>query len=159
MNDRKCIEIQNISDILSVVMKQMLTPYLNFQGNTREAMEFYHSVFGGDLKLSTFGEFPNPQLPEDYKDKIMHAALETPDLMLMASEGMPGGKVNFGDNVSLSLAGVESEKLTGYFTKLSEGGTVTMPLEKQVWGDTFGMLTDKFGIHWMVNISSGQPQK
>jgi PhnB protein len=137
-------------------MQPMLTPYLNFQGNTREAMEFYHHVFGGDLKLSTFGEFPNPNTPEDYKDKIMHAVLTTDDLMLMASEGMPGGHVTFGDNISLSLAGSDSEKLTGYFNKLAEGGKITMPLAKQAWGDTFGMLTDKFGVHWMVNISSGQ---
>jgi PhnB protein len=98
-------------------------------------------------------------IPEDYKDKIMHAHLETSDLILMASEGMPGGKVNFGDNVSLSLAGTEDEKLTGYFNKLATGGKITMPLEKAPWGDTFGMLTDKFGIHWMVNITPAQPQK
>lgn len=140
-------------------MQQMLTPYLNFQGNTREAMEFYHSVFGGDLKLSTFGEFNMPNTAENYKDKIMHAVLQTPDLMIMASEGMPERNVNFGDNVSLSLAGEDSEKLTGYFNKLADGGKVTMPLEKQMWGDTFGMLTDKFGVHWMVNISSGKPQQ
>ena len=137
-------------------MSVKLNPYLNFNGNTKEAMEFYRSVFGGELKLNTFGEFPNPDLPEDYKDKIMHAVLESDDITIMASEGQPGGTINFGDNISLSLSGDDQEKLTGYFNKLAEGGEVTMPLEKQMWGDEFGMLKDKQGVYWMVNISKAE---
>ncbi|HVQ44470.1 MAG TPA: VOC family protein [Candidatus Saccharimonadia bacterium] len=133
-------------------MSVKLNPYLTFNGNTKEVMEFYHTVFGGKLDLSTFGDFPNP--PEGYADKIMHAALTSDDLTIMASEGMPGGTVNFGDNVSLSLSGDDHEKLTGYFKALSEDGHVTMPLEKQMWGDVFGMLKDKYGINWLVNIDS-----
>ncbi len=115
-------------------------------------MEFYHSVLGGDLKMSTFGE-SMPTLDEG-KDKIMHAVLENHHIVLMASDGPPGSEVKFGDNVSLSLVGSDSEFLTKYFNDLAEGGKITMPLEKQSWGDTFGMLIDKFGIQWMVNISS-----
>jgi PhnB protein len=132
----------------AIVMSVKLNPYLTFQDNCREAMEFYHSVLGGELKLSTFGEFHMHDVPEERKDNIMHA-----DLTLMASDGMPGGQVKFGDNISLSLSGDDTEKLKDYFEKLSDGGKVTMPLDKQIWGDTFGMFTDKFGIHWMVNIA------
>ena len=131
-----------------------LSPYLNFSGNCEEAMNFYHSVLGGDVHFSRFSDMPDPSLPDDYKDKIMHATL-TNDLMnLMASDTRPGASVNFGDSVHLSLAGKDEELLTKYFNGLSAGGTVTMPLAKQFWGDTFGMFTDKFGIHWMVNISA-----
>jgi PhnB protein len=136
-----------------------LNPYIALNGNAREAMEFYHGIFGGDIKFSTFGEFNMPGTPDDYKDKIMHAVIEAKDITLMASDGQPGGKVNFGDNVSLSLSGEDEAELTGYFNQLADGGKTTMPLEKQVWGDTFGMCTDKFGFHWMVNInqaSAGQ---
>jgi PhnB protein len=132
-------------------MSVKLNPYLTFQDNCKEAMEFYKSVFGGELKLSTFGEFPNP--PEGHEDNIMHAVLESDDITLMASDGMPGGKVNVGDNVSLSLSGDDTDKLTKYFNDLADGGKITMPLDKQMWGDTFGMFTDKFGLHWMVNIA------
>jgi PhnB protein len=134
-------------------MSIKLTPYLNFQGNTREAMEFYHGVFGGDLKLSTFGDLAGEGSPQGYQDKIMHAVLEAGDITIMASEGHPDRQVNFGDNVSLSLAGHDRDKLASYFHRLSKGGSVNMPLEQQVWGDLFGMLTDSFGVHWMINIS------
>jgi PhnB protein len=134
-------------------MSIKLSPYLNFQGNTRAAMEFYHGVFGGDLKLSTFKDLHASDIPDDYQDKVMHAVLEAGDITIMASEGRPDSQVKFGDNVSLSLAGDDKDKLTSYFHRLSAGGKITMPLEQQVWGDLFGMLTDSFGVHWMVNIS------
>ena len=131
-----------------------LNPYINFSGNTQEAMEFYKSVFGGELTLSKFSEFPQMEVPEGYEDKIMHAQLVSGDITIMASEGKPGGEVVKGDNFSLSLSGDDEEELTKLFEALGEGGQVTMPLEKQMWGDTFGMIIDKFGISWMVNIAA-----
>jgi len=131
----------------------MLNPYLNFNGNTREALEFYHQVFGGELKLQTFSEVPGMEVPKGYEDKIMHGRLDSDTVTIMATEGQPGKEVKFGDNVSLSLMGSDNPKLTEIFNALAEGGEVTMPLSKQFWGDTFGALKDKFGIYWMVNIS------
>ncbi len=130
-----------------------LNPYLNFDGNTREAMQYYHQVLGGELKLQTFSEAPGMKVPEGYADKILHAQLDSGAVTIMASEGMPGQAVNFGDNVHLSLVGSNADRLTEIFNALAEGGRITMPLEKQFWGDTFGMVTDQFGIHWMVNIT------
>ena len=134
-----------------------LTPYLNFNGNTKEALEFYHQVLGGELRLQTFGETPGMPVPPGYEDKIIHGHLQADDLVIMASEGRPGEQVSFGDNVHLSLQGADEAKLSGIFNSLSEGGKVTMPLAKQFWGDTFGSFTDKFGVHWQVNIVKGQP--
>jgi PhnB protein len=135
-----------------------LNPYLTFNGNCEEAMEFYKTVFGGELTISRFGDFASPEMStsDDYKDKVMHAMLRTDDLMFMASDGAPGVTVKFGENMSMSLSGPDDEKLSGYFTALSDGGTVTMPLAKQVWGDKFGMVTDKFNLQWMVNVGKTQ---
>ena len=136
-------------------MAARLNPYIGFKDNARQAMEFYQDVFGGDLVLNTFGEFGAPGTPD--ADKIMHAMLETGSgFTLMASDTPPGMERNPGDNISISLSGDDADALRGYWAKLSDGGTVTMPLEKQMWGDEFGMCVDRFGIPWMVNIS--QPQ-
>jgi PhnB protein len=134
----------------------VLNPYLNFDGNCEEAMKFYENVFGGELTVSRFKEFPHSSIPAEYEDKVMHAALTANGIAIMASDGMPGRKVTFGDSVNCSLSGEDEAVLTKYFAGLSDGGTVTMPLEKQVWGDQFGMVTDKFGIHWLVNINANK---
>ena len=134
-------------------MPSRLNPYINFDGNTREAMEFYRDVFGGDLVINTFAEFGNPD--PAVADKTMHAQLETNrGFTLMASDGPPGTELKVGDNISISLSGDDADELRGYWDKLADGGTVTMPLEKQMWGDEFGMLVDQFGIPWMVNIGA-----
>jgi PhnB protein len=136
-------------------MSTRLNPYLNFPGTTRQAMEFYHDVLGGDLMIDTFGEYGSDDPAT--KDSIMHATLETPGgLTLMASDLAPGMVHKPGENISISLSGDDAGELRGYWEKLSAGGTVTMPLEKQVWGDEFGMCTDRYGIGWMVNISQRQ---
>jgi len=136
-------------------MPSRLNPYVNFDGNTREAMEFYRDVFGGELTINTFGEYGNPD--PAVADKTMHAQLETGSgFTLMASDGPPGVEVKVGDNITISLSGDNSDELRGYWEKLSGGGSVTMPLEKQMWGDEFGMCVDRFGIPWMVNIA-GSP--
>ena len=132
-------------------MSTRLNPYIAFDGNAKEAMEFYRAVFGGSLTISTFGEFGNDD--PAVADKTMHATLETDNgLTLMASDGPPGARLTRGDNITISLSGQDAEDLRSYWNKLSDGGSVTMPLEKQMWGDEFGMCVDRFGIPWMVDI-------
>jgi PhnB protein len=132
-----------------------LNPYIRFAGDARHAMEFYKAVFGGTLVLNTFGEMGAQNFPE--ADKIMHGMLETDSgFTLMGSDTPPGMEHNPGDNIAVSLSGDDADELRGYWEKLSEGGTVSVPLEKQMWGDEFGACVDKFGISWMVNI--GRPQ-
>jgi PhnB protein len=129
-----------------------LNPYISFADNARQAMEFYRDVFGGDLTANTFGEYGAAEGPD--ADKIMHAQLETPaSYTLMASDTPPGMPRSEGSSISISLSGDDADQLRGYFAKLSEGGTVTMPLEKQMWGDEFGMCIDRFGVTWLVNIA------
>ena len=135
-------------------MTSRLNPYISFDGNARQAMEFYKNVFGGALTLNTFGEFG---AQDAEADKIMHSTLETDGgYTLMGSDTPPGMAHTPGTNMSVSLSGDDANELHGYWEKLSAGGTVSVPLEKQMWGDEFGMCVDQFGIGWMVNI--GQPQ-
>ena len=132
-------------------MASRLNPYISFDGNARQAMEFYRRVFGGTLTLNTFGELDAPDTP--YADKIMHGMLETPSgFTLMGADVPPGGEYQPGNNITISLSGDDADELRGYWDRLSEGGTVTVPLEKQMWGDEFGMCVDQFGVGWMVNI-------
>jgi PhnB protein len=136
-------------------MASRLNPYLTFDSNARQAMEFYRDVFGGTLDINTFGEFGSPDTAE--ADKVMHAQLETDSgFTLMASDTPAGMQRNPGDNISVSLSGDDADALRGYWEKLSDGGSVTMPLEKQMWGDEFGMCVDRFGVPWMVNITQSQ---
>lgn len=131
-----------------------LNPYLSFKDNAREAMEFYKTVLGGKLTLNTYKESHASQdASED--NKIMHAMLEADNgIVLMASDTPNRMEYKPGTNISMSLSGENEEELRGYWNKLVEGGTQSMPLAKAPWGDTFGMLTDKFGIGWMVNITA-----
>lgn len=136
-------------------MTSQLNPYLTFNGNAREAMEFYHSVFGGQLRINTFGEFGSSD--PAIADKVMHAMLTTDQgYILMASDIAPGMPYNPGNTITCSLSGDPGEGLEQAWEQLSDGGTITMPFEKQVWGDVYGMCIDKFGIPWMVDIA--QPQ-
>ncbi|MEV1081567.1 VOC family protein [Streptomyces sp. NPDC050211] len=132
-------------------MASRLNPYLSFDGDARQALEFYKEIFGGTLKLNTYGEFGQPDAPN--ADKIMHGMLETPSgFTLMGADAPPGMPNNPGNNFSVSLSGDDDAVLRGYWEKLSDGGTVSVPFEKQMWGDIFGMCTDRFGIPWMVDI-------
>jgi PhnB protein len=134
-------------------MPSQLNPYLSFKDNARQAMEFYQTVFGGKLSINTFKEFHASQDPAE-DDKIMHAMLEAENgITFMAADTPNGMEYRPGTNYSMSLSGADQAELTTYFQKLSAGGTISMPLEKAPWGDTFGMLTDKFGVNWMVNIA------
>jgi len=137
-------------------MSSRLNPYITFAGNARQAMEFYQSALGGQLEVNTFGEYGDAG-PDG--DKIMHANLETPDgFTLMASDTPPGMEPSTGSSITVSLSGDDAGQLRGYWGKLSEGGDIHMPLERQVWGDEFGQFTDRFGIQWMVNITGAAPE-
>ncbi|MGY1811935.1 VOC family protein [Blastococcus sp. SYSU D00820] len=134
-------------------MAIQLNPYLHFAGDARAAMEFYRSVLGGRLDVMTFGDVGGGggEYPED---GVMHASLRTDaGLELMASDGhdpAAGGP----DKVSCSLSGDDVDTLTRWFQGLAEGGTVDVPFEKQMWGDLFGQVTDRFGIRWLVNATA-----
>ena len=135
-------------------MQTKLNPYLSFKDNTREAMEFYRTVFGGKLDLRTFKDYHASQDPGE-DNLIMHSVLEADNgITFMASDTPSSMEYRAGTNMSMSLSGDNEAELTGYFEKLSAGGMVTMPLEKAMWGDSFGMFTDKYGVQWLVNISA-----
>jgi PhnB protein len=136
----------------------ILNPYLNFDGNAREAIEFYQGVFGGELNIMTFGDMGATEHEGQGLDVngVMHGQLTTPEgFTLMASDNPPGvtGQT---PNGHLSLSGDESDLLHGYWDKLVDGGTVDVPLEKAPWGDEFGQVKDKFGVNWLVNIAGSQ---
>ena len=135
-------------------MASRLNPYLNFNGNARQALEFYANVFGGNLTLSTFADFGRPGSDAD---KIMHGQLDTEaGYTIMAADITSEMGYQAPAGFSVSVSGDDAGALHGYFEKLSAGGTTTMPMQKQVWGDEFGMCVDRFGVSWLVNIS--QPQ-
>ncbi|MGH3496256.1 MAG: VOC family protein [Nocardioidaceae bacterium] len=139
-------------------MSSRLNPYLSFRGNAREAMQFYQSVFGGELTVSTFADVPGmPGVEASEANKVMHSTLETPDgLTLMGADTPTHMDYSAPAGMSVSLSGDHEATLRGYWDGLADGATVGVPLEKAPWGDTFGMLTDKFGTPWLVNIA-GQP--
>ena len=134
-------------------MAARLNPYLHFSGNAREAMEFYRSVLGGELDVMTFGDAGGGggEYPDD---GVMHAFLRTADgLELMASDGHDPDAAG-PDRVSLSISGDDVPTLTRWFEALAEGGVVDVPLEKQVCGDTFGQVTDRCGLRWLIDIGA-----
>jgi PhnB protein len=134
-----------------------LNPYLSFKDNAREAMEFYQSVFGGKLTVSTFKDFQASQDPAD-DNKIMHSMLEADNgITFMGADTPSSMTYQAGARISLALSGDNLDELKGYFEKLSAGGKVIEPLAQAPWGAYFGMLTDKFGVDWMVNIAIAQP--
>lgn len=133
-----------------------LNSYISFNGNAREAVEYYKSIFGGEATVDTFSSFVDsmPVTPED-ADKIMHAHIKGDNgIELMLADTPTGMNYDEGMRISLTLSGDDEATLTEYWQKLSGDGTVTMPLEKSPWGDMFGMLKDKFGVDWMININS-----
>lgn len=139
-------------------MSTVLNPYLSFRGTAREAMEFYRSVFGGELKVSTFADFHASQDPSE-DALVMHSQLVTDaGYMLMGADAPERMPLTVGNNISVSLGGDERDQLEGYWNGLSEGATVVAPLSVSAWGDTFGMLVDRFGITWLVNIAGAPGQ-
>lgn len=138
-------------------MATVLNPYLGFRDTARDAMNFYQSVFGGELTLSTFGEFQASEDPAE-AEKIMHAMLTTrAGLVLMGADTPNSMDYTPGNNISVSLSGDDEAELRSYWDKLSgDGGNVTVPMEQAPWGDIFGMCTDKFGVAWLVNVNAAQ---
>jgi len=134
-------------------MQSKLNPYIHFKSNAREAMEFYKSVFGGKLVMNTFKDFNASQDPSE-DNKIMHAQLDADNgIALMGADTPNRMEYRPGATITISLSGDNKEELSAYFQKLAAGGMIDEPLAQSPWGDTFGMLTDKYGIEWMVNIA------
>jgi len=131
-----------------------LNPYISFKDNAREAMEFYQSVLGGELTIDTFGSYDMGQNPAD-NDRVMHAQLETPDgFTLMASDTPSSTPYNKPAGVSISVSGDDEAQLQSFWDGLTDGGSIVMPFETPPWGGRFGMLTDKYGIDWMVALNA-----
>jgi PhnB protein len=139
-------------------MPTVLNPYLGFRDNAREAMTFYQNVFGGELTLSTFGEFQASEDPAE-TDKIMHGMLTTTQGMVLMGADTPNSmEYTPGGSISVSISGDDEAELRGYWDKLAcDGGSLTVPLEQAPWGDIFGMCTDRFGVAWLVNVNGAQP--
>lgn len=137
-----------------------INPYLNFNGNTEEAFNFYRSVFGGDFTfLQRFKDIPDgDKMSAETQEKLMHVALPVFNTVLMATDSLEsmGQHLTTGNNFHLAIQAESEEEATRLFNALAEGGTVSMPLDKTFWGAYFGMLTDKFGVHWMVNYAYPQ---
>ena len=131
-----------------------LEAYLSFNGNCEEAMAFYAAVFGGKVvNINHYGDSPMAdQVPPDAKNKVMHASFEAPTLKFMGSDAVHG--YHPGGNVALTLGGTDRAEATRIFNALAAGGTVSQPLNDTFWGALFGMLTDKYGIAWMVNCGT-----
>jgi PhnB protein len=130
---------------------EAIIPYLNFNGNAAEALDFYSKALNGQVEFSqTYGESP-VESSESQKSKIMHASFKAGDLRFLVSDAMEGQQVSGGDNVSLSLNFNDVEELNKTFNALSEGAKITMELQDTFWGARFGMLTDKYGFNWMFN--------
>ena len=138
-------------------MTTRLNPYLSFRDTARQAMEFYQSVFGGELTVSTFAEFNVSEDPAE-QDKVMHSQLTTDNgLVLMGADTPNAMDHTVGTNYSVSLSGDDDAELRGYWDKLTDGATIGEPLTTAPWGDSFGMFTDKFGVSWLVNITGSRP--
>ena len=129
--------------------------YLTFNGNCEEAMNYYKEVFGANLETMPFEGSPI-EVPEDYKQKIMHSTLTFEDAVIMASDTMPGQEVNRGDATSISVNATNLDDAERFFNRLSEGGKIIMPFEDTFWGARFGMCLDKFGVSWMVDCEKEQ---
>ena len=132
-----------------------LNPYLSFKDQAREAMEFYRDVFGGELTVSTFSEYPGMTDNPAESDLVMHAQLTTPDgFVLMGSDTPSSMPYAPPAGIAVSVSGDDEASLQGYWDKLADGGSVTMPFETPPWGGRFGMLTDRFGVDWMLNVNA-----
>src|SRR5262249_16655856 len=131
--------------------KIRLAIYVNFQGQAREALEFYHQVLGGNLELHTINE-QGASKPAGPGDRIAHARLEADAALIIATDGRPDSPVKVGDNMAIALSGTDKDRVTTIFNDLAEGGRIKMPLTTQASGADVGWLADRFGISWMVTV-------
>lgn len=132
-------------------MANKLNPYLTFLGDTKHAMKFYEVVFGGTLTMMTFKDMNQSTSPEQ-ANLIMHSELTAHNGMTIMASDDPEQQAK--SNTSISLSGDDEAELKGFWSKLTEGATIIVPFEKAPWGGTFGMLSDKFGVRWLVNASA-----
>lgn len=143
-------------------MSTQLNPYLSFRGNAREAMEFYHSVFGGDLVLNRYDSIPGVMGDGDEGSKIMHGQLNTPNGLTLMGADMPDSMSDTPDvtagGSSVCVWGDDDEQIRAYWTALSENAEIRVPFEKAPWGDTFGDLRDRFGVSWMFSLADGSAE-
>jgi PhnB protein len=134
-------------------MTTRLNPYLSFRGNAREALEFYKTVFGGELTVTTFADFQVSEDPAE-ANLVMHSQLTSPsELVLMGADTPKHMDYTVGTNYSVSMSGQDDAELRGYWDKLADGATIVEPLTVAPWGDAFGMLKDRFGVDWLFNIA------
>ncbi|MBN1986015.1 MAG: VOC family protein [Prolixibacteraceae bacterium] len=135
-------------------MKQAAHPYFHFDGNCREAMNFYSELFGGKPEIMTIGESPaKEQFPKELYDQVLHSHLQNGDFMLMASDMCGMGELNQGNSVDISLTCSSEEEINRLYKQLSDGGKILQELQEQFWGDLFAMLSDQFGVRWMLSFS------
>ena len=130
-----------------------LNPYITFNGNSREAMEFYKACLGGELSIMTVGDSPVASQMPDKKDNVLHSTLKKDGMVLMASDKIMPGELIQGNTITVCINGGTKEELQQFFAKLSEGGTVGQPLTESFFG-TYGELKDKFGIDWMFQADN-----
>jgi PhnB protein len=139
-------------------MGYKVAPYISFRDGAAEALEFYRSVLGGEVTVMKMGDIPNPELADEDRDKVMHGQLDLENgFALMASDTPSGMEYDEGQRVTVTLFGDDGPELGALFDKLAEGGSVVEPYAQAPWGDSFGMLTDRYGVFWMLNASAGQP--
>jgi PhnB protein len=140
-----------------------IKPYIAFKGNCAEAINFYKENLGGEIMFTqTYGESPMAdKVGPDQKDKVMHTSLKIGDSVIMACDNVFDGQnpTTVGNNISLAIGGDDAAAADGMFERLSDGGTVTMPMQETFWAERFGMLTDKFGINWMFNVEKPHGDK
>ena len=128
-----------------------LNPYINFAGKCREAITFYKDCFKGEITaLQTYAE-AGMDVPEPFKQKVLHSELKAEDIVLMASDGQPGVAVTVGDNITLSIILTDQAEQERIFNVLADGGKVDLALQDTFWGARFGIVTDRYGIHWQLN--------
>ena len=134
-----------------------INAYINFDGNCREVMTFYKNCLGGELNMQTVEGSPiEAECPPAMKHQILHASLTKDDLVIMGSDMQEPGGFTKGNNIALSLSCSSDEEINTFFSKLSEGGKISHNLVQSFWGATFGVLTDKYGIRWMLNYDKKQ---
>jgi PhnB protein len=131
-----------------------INAYLNFNGRTREAMNFYQQCLGGELLMQKIAESPMAaQMPGEMANHILHSSLAKDGVFILMASDMMGSKIIQGNNVGICINCSSDEEITAYFDSLAKDGTATHPLQQSFWGSTFGHLIDKFGINWMLNCS------
>ncbi|MEB2775930.1 VOC family protein [Algoriphagus sp. D3-2-R+10] len=141
-----------------------INTYLTFEGNCENAFNFYRSVFGGEFahvgRFSDMPDDPNYPVADEFRNQIMHISLPiSKECVLMGSDTAGhGGPLTVGNNFSISISTDSKEKADTFFEKLSAEGSVTMPMDNTFWGDYFGMVTDRFGINWMIGFAQNQHQ-